>query len=269
MEQVLERCTICGGSAAEAGVSRPALPDVTSSAASTSVSGAIRNDASPISSASTPPGPNATSGPKTGSWTTPARARRLLHHRLDDHRRPDALGSGANARPRRRDRGRFRRARSCGRPARRSSRPPGSRARPRPRRPRRRRGERFGTSGSPYARSSSRTSSGPSQASSAAWSARSTTARARASSMPSSSAPSPAAGAATPPARPPRPSARRRLRVGERGDAAAAGAHASGTPSAEITTASTGFSPAAPPPPASAPSPRRRPSRSRRARRGR
>ena len=46
---------------------RPPFPVVTSSSASTSVSGAIRNAASPISSAKTPPGPNATSGPKTGS----------------------------------------------------------------------------------------------------------------------------------------------------------------------------------------------------------
>ena len=52
--------------------SRPALPPSTSSSASTSVSGAIRNAASPISSARTPPGPKATSGPKTGSCTTPA-----------------------------------------------------------------------------------------------------------------------------------------------------------------------------------------------------
>ena len=52
--------------------SRPALPPVTSSSASASVSGASRNCASPISSAKTPPGPNATSGPNIGSCTTPA-----------------------------------------------------------------------------------------------------------------------------------------------------------------------------------------------------
>ena len=51
---------------------RPALPAETSSSASTSVSGAIRNAASPISSARTPPGPNATSGPNSGSCTSPA-----------------------------------------------------------------------------------------------------------------------------------------------------------------------------------------------------
>src|SRR6266516_2556187 len=51
----------------------PALPPRTSSSASTSVRGAIRRPASPISSARTPPGPKATSGPNTGSWTTPAR----------------------------------------------------------------------------------------------------------------------------------------------------------------------------------------------------
>ena len=68
------------------------MPPVTSSSASTSVSGAIRKVASPISSAKTPPGPNATSGPKTGSWTTPASSsvppvEVLLH----DHRRADPL----------------------------------------------------------------------------------------------------------------------------------------------------------------------------------
>ncbi len=47
--------------------SLPALPVVTSSSASMSVSGAIRKAASPINSAKTPPGPKATRGPKTGS----------------------------------------------------------------------------------------------------------------------------------------------------------------------------------------------------------
>ena len=65
---------------------RPSPPS-TSSSASTSVSGAIRNAASPISSANTPPGPNATSGPKTGSWTTPASSSAPpCEHRLDERR---------------------------------------------------------------------------------------------------------------------------------------------------------------------------------------
>ena len=51
----------------------PALPPRTSSSASTSVKGARRKPASPMSSASVPPGPSATSGPNTGSWTAPTR----------------------------------------------------------------------------------------------------------------------------------------------------------------------------------------------------
>ena len=52
-----------------------------------------RKPASPISSARTPPGPNATSGPKTGSWTTPASSSTPpCDHRLDDERRADPLG---------------------------------------------------------------------------------------------------------------------------------------------------------------------------------
>ena len=70
------RSTSASASAAACRGSRrracPAFPPVTSSSASAVVSGAIRNCASPISSAKTPPGPNATSGPKIGSWTTPA-----------------------------------------------------------------------------------------------------------------------------------------------------------------------------------------------------
>ena len=63
-----------GGAPRKPATSRPALPERTSSCASTSVSGASRNCASPMSSASTPPGPNATSGPNTGSCTAPARS---------------------------------------------------------------------------------------------------------------------------------------------------------------------------------------------------
>ena len=66
----------------------PALPPCTSSSASRSVSGAIRNCAPPISSAKTPPGPNATSGPKTGSWTMPASSSvPPRDHRLHEQRR--------------------------------------------------------------------------------------------------------------------------------------------------------------------------------------
>ena len=61
------------------------------------MSGASRNGASPISSASTPPGPNATSGPKTGSWTSPDEQLGAAgEQRLDDHRRADPLGGLAH-----------------------------------------------------------------------------------------------------------------------------------------------------------------------------
>ena len=57
------------------------------------MSGASRNCASPISSARTPPGPNATSGPKTGSCTTPASSSAPPRtNGCTKERRPDALG---------------------------------------------------------------------------------------------------------------------------------------------------------------------------------
>ena len=87
----------------------PALPPVTSSSASTSVSGASRNCASPISSASAPPGPKATSGPKIGSWTTPGeQLDAAAEHRLHEHRRADPLGGRADLPPRRAGRARRR-----------------------------------------------------------------------------------------------------------------------------------------------------------------
>ena len=92
-EQVDERARVGGRRAAEAArrAGRPSR-SCTSSSASTSVSGASRKPASPISSASTPPGPNATSGPKTGSWTTPASSSAPpVEERLHDHRRADPL----------------------------------------------------------------------------------------------------------------------------------------------------------------------------------
>ena len=112
---------------------------MTSSSASASVRGAIRNSASPISSASTPPGPKATSGPNTGSWTTPARSSAL----------PLSIGwtsdGGADARCRgthlllvvesERDSAR---SPSCARRRRRSSRRPGNPVCRRSRPPRRR-----------------------------------------------------------------------------------------------------------------------------------
>ena len=61
------------------------------------MSGAIRNAASPISSAKTPPGPKATSGPNTAILDD---AREELDaardHRLDDHRPADPLGGGSH-----------------------------------------------------------------------------------------------------------------------------------------------------------------------------
>ena len=75
----------------------PPCPTPTSSSASTSVSGESRKCASPISSANTPPGPNATSGPKTGSCATPGeQLDAALDHRLHDHGAADPLGRGAN-----------------------------------------------------------------------------------------------------------------------------------------------------------------------------
>ena len=56
------------------------------------MSGAIRTPASPISSASTPPGPSAMSGPNSGSWTSPASSSALPRrigwtmHRASDPR---------------------------------------------------------------------------------------------------------------------------------------------------------------------------------------
>ena len=58
--------------AAESRHEAPTAPACTRPSASTSVSGAIAIDTAPTSSASTPPRPSATSGPKSGSWTTPA-----------------------------------------------------------------------------------------------------------------------------------------------------------------------------------------------------
>ena len=116
MEEVGERRRVGGGAPRKPRTSRPALPPWTSSSASTSVSGAIRKPASPISSASTPPGPNATSGPKTGSWTTPASSStppcdHRLHDdgRADPRRPPRATSSSSRGRARRR------RSRSCAR----------------------------------------------------------------------------------------------------------------------------------------------------------
>ena len=57
---------------AEAGDEAPRLARRDQLSASAVVSGAMRNCTWPISSAKTPPGPKATSGPKVGSWTTPA-----------------------------------------------------------------------------------------------------------------------------------------------------------------------------------------------------
>src|SRR5581483_9685874 len=63
-----------GGRPRQPATSFAALPVVSAISTSTSVRGASAKRAEPISSARVPPGPNATSGPNTGSCTTPARS---------------------------------------------------------------------------------------------------------------------------------------------------------------------------------------------------
>ena len=92
-EEVGERTRVRGRDAAEAGDEPARLAARHELVRVVSVSGAIRNAASPISSAKTPPGPNATSGPNTGSCTTPGeQLRTALDHRLHEHRAADPLG---------------------------------------------------------------------------------------------------------------------------------------------------------------------------------
>ena len=109
----------------------------TSSSASTSVSGAIAMDAVLTSSARTPPSPSATSGPKSGSRTTPAMSSAPVEHRLHDHRAADPLGRRSCRVRTRGRRERLPRSRSCAHLAPPISRPRAQRMRRRPPPPRR------------------------------------------------------------------------------------------------------------------------------------
>ena len=110
-----------GGAPRKPATSRPALPLVTSSAASVSVSGAIRNAASPISSAKTPPGPERDQRPEHGILHDPGeQLRAAADHLLHEHGRADPLDGRRAPQPRRGGRARSRPARSCALRARRS-----------------------------------------------------------------------------------------------------------------------------------------------------
>ena len=110
------------------------LLPVISSSASTSVSGAIRKPASPISSARTPPGPNATSGPKVGSWTIPARSSTPPGSSAGRSRAGRSVRRPRGLHHRRRGRVPLPRSRSCARPGAADLTTAGSRARWPPRR---------------------------------------------------------------------------------------------------------------------------------------
>ena len=270
MKEVDERADVGGGAPRKPRTSRPAFRRRDELVG---VGVRQRRDpeaASPISSASTPPGPNATSGPKTGSCTIPASSSAPpCEHRLDDHRGADPLAAGRTASASARSRATPPTSVLCmpGAADLTTAGKPSSRAAA-PARRRRRRGAR-GRAAAPYARGARASSPGRASRRPRRASARSTTALRAARSMPASSG--------TDAGRPPEPLGalggtaerpRGRLRVRERGDARSRRAAPPGCPSALITTASIGLSrrgrsrprarpPPRPPPPRPSPPGRR------------